>query len=98
MNQQRWPHRTATLSSSCFWALDLLLRLLPTVTSGPELEAHTAGCTLRLLPRSVPSLPALAQDLDMILGVTTRERGWVLVSMVVPGTCSWAAGDVTAAH
>ena len=97
MNQQRCPHRTATLSSNCSWALDLLLRLLPTVTSGPELEAHTAGCTLRLLPRSVPSLPALAQDLDMILGVT-RERGWVLVSMVVPGTSSWAAGDVTAAH
>lgn len=86
------------LSSNCSWALVLLLRLLPTVTSGPELEAHTAGCTPRLLPLSAPSLPALAQDLDMIPGVTTRERGWVLVSMVVPGTCSWAAGDVTATH
>ena len=98
MNQQRWLHRTATLSSNCSWALVLLLRLLPAVTSRPELEAHMAGCTPRLLPLSAPSLPALAQDLDMIPGVTTRERGWVLVSMVVPGTCSWAAGDVTATH
>lgn len=72
--------------------------MLLTVTSGPELEAHTAGCTLEAPAPPVPSLPALAQDLDMTLGVTTRgER----VGAGVHGGARYllaAAGDVTAAH